>query len=81
MIFVVPAPCPVTTPVEGSTVAIKILALLHAPVAELPLTKKLEVEPIQIGDVPAVTVPAEALGLTVMEAEAVAGLLQPVLTV
>ena len=81
MIFVVPAPCPVTTPVEGSTVAIKVLALLHVPAAELPLTEKLEVEPIQIGDMPAVTVPAVAFGLTVRVWKAADAAPQPVLLV
>ena len=74
-----PAPTAVTRPDAAFTVATDILLLLQVPPAS-PLLVYVAITPIQSGDVP-LTVPALAFGLTVSEADALTGLLQPVLTV
>jgi hypothetical protein len=79
VIVVVPALTAVTSPVEAFTVATAVLLLLHDPPAS-PLLVYVAVAPIQSGDEP-LTVPAVAFGLTVREADALTGLLQPALTV
>ena len=79
MITVEPAPTAVTAPDPALTVATEVLLLLHDPPAS-PLLLYVAVAPIQSGEAP-LTVPAFALGFTVNVFDALAGLLQPVLTV
>src|ERR1700740_2782369 len=55
LIFAVPAPTAVTTPVEGSTVATPVLSLLHTPVpppSTTPVVVYVGVAPIHTGLVP-----------------------------
>ena len=75
----VPALSAVTNPDVAFTDATAGLLLLQLP-PELPVLLYVAVWPIQSGDVP-LTVPALALGLTVKEADALTGVLQPVFTV
>jgi hypothetical protein len=76
VIEVVPALSAVTRPVVEFTEATVMLLLLQLPPAS-PLLVNVAVLLIQSCEGPE-TVPAEAFGLTVSEAEAVAGPLQPV---
>ena len=67
-----PAATAVTTPVEEFTVATPVLSLLHAPVPPPNTTEPtvyVVVDPIHCGVVPAVTVPALAVGVTVRVTE------------
>lgn len=75
----VPGLMAVTSPVAGLTVATSVLLLLQVPPAS-PLLLYKAVEPIHNGVLP-VTVPEFASGLTVSCLRAVAGLLQPDVTV
>ena len=63
MIVALPAVCPVTRPVPGSTVAIEGVLLDHVPPA-IPLVLNCDVEPGHKVEVPLI-VPALAPGLTV----------------
>ena len=77
--MVVPADNAVTTPDVAFTEATAGLLLLQDPPAS-PVLLYVADAPIQSGDVP-LTVPAFAFGSTVNEADALTGLLQPLLTV
>ena len=66
MILVVPAPTAITAPVVEFTVATPVLELLHVPPAS-PVVENTAVPPIQSGEVPE-TVPAETVGLTLIDA-------------
>ena len=79
MILAVPAAIAVTNPDDALTVATPVLLLLQVPPA-LPLLVYVAVAPIQSGVAP-LTVPAFTFGLTVNVADALTGLLHPVLTV
>lgn len=79
MIFALPGLTAVTKPVDGLTVATSVLLLLQVPPAS-PLLLYKAVDPIHKGVLP-VTVPEFASGLTVSCLKAVAGLLQPDVTV
>ena len=74
-----PALNAVTTPDVAFTDATAGLLLLQLPPAS-PVLLYVADAPIQSGDAP-LTVPALAFGSTVNEADALTGLLQPVLTV
>ncbi len=77
--FVDPTPAAVTKPEVEFTVATDVLPLLQLP-PEFPLLEKVVVTPMHSGLLPE-TVPALAFGLTVNGADALTGLLQPVVTV